>query len=324
MNVSCDLPRGHWQSARALTPMRCIDLCMIAEPQKGLLESNPFMHRKLLIRARHWQELRKPIDVVRDPLDEVRAVLVLHVQHLFINLLRRHAATEETRRRQVAAVTSCVFNDCTRWSRQTQINYHSTQKWSQHYHSLCFANSKCCCRTNMDWIVLYQHGHLPQHQTHVATMFWINVFKIQYQTVYFYSHSCTYTERALSRWKHLTRIRGTHHVLGIEHLLRELRHRQRAVLLRAARRQRREAVHEEMQAWKRDHVRAKLAQIAVELARETDGARDARQARGHEMVEVAVCRGRQLQRSEAYVIPKIARNHYRAPTSNELLKEKKR
>merc|ERR1719440_801798 len=100
----------------------------------------------------------------------------------------------------------------------------------------------------------------------------------------------------------VTRIRGTHHVLGIEHLLRELRHRQRAVLLRAARRQRREAVHEEMQAWKRDHVRAKLAQIAVELARETDGARDARQARGHEMVEVAVCRGRQLQRSEAYVI----------------------
>ena len=85
--------------------MRCIDLCMIAEPQKGLLESNPFMHRKLLIRARHWQELRKPIDVVRDPLDEVRAVLVLHVQHLFINLLRRHAATEETSRRQVAAMT---------------------------------------------------------------------------------------------------------------------------------------------------------------------------------------------------------------------------
>ena len=69
--------------------------------------------------------------------------------------------------------------------------------------------------------------------------------------------------------------------------------------------------------------RAELAEIAVELARETDGARDARQARGHEMVEVAVCRGRQLQRSEAYVIPKIARNHYRAPTSNELLKEKK-
>ena len=43
--------------------------------------------------------------VVRNPLDEVRGVLVLDVEHLLVNLLRRHAATEETRRGQVAAVT---------------------------------------------------------------------------------------------------------------------------------------------------------------------------------------------------------------------------
>ena len=57
----------------------------------------------------HLQPLRGDIadtalHVVRDPLDEVRAVLVLHVQHLFVNLLRRHAATEETSCRQVAAM----------------------------------------------------------------------------------------------------------------------------------------------------------------------------------------------------------------------------
>ena len=56
----------------------------------------------------------------------------------------------------------------------------------------------------------------------------------------------------------------------------------------------------EMQAWKGNHVRTELAQIAVELARETDGARDARQARRNKMVEVAVRGSRQLQGSEAW------------------------
>ena len=45
-------------------------------------------------------------DVVRNPLDEVRGILVLDVEHLLVNLLRRHPAAEETRRRQVAAMTS--------------------------------------------------------------------------------------------------------------------------------------------------------------------------------------------------------------------------
>ena len=51
-----------------------------------------------------------------------------------------------------------------------------------------------------------------------------------------------------------------------------------------------------------DHVRAKLAKVAVELAREANGARDARKAGAHQMVEVTVRRGRQLQSAEANVI----------------------
>ena len=44
------------------------------------------------------------LDVIGDPLDEVRAVLVLHVEHLLIDLLGGHASTEEARGGEVASV----------------------------------------------------------------------------------------------------------------------------------------------------------------------------------------------------------------------------
>ena len=40
-----------------------------------------------------------------DPLDEIAGVLVLHVQHLFIHFLRRHAAAEHPQGGEVATVT---------------------------------------------------------------------------------------------------------------------------------------------------------------------------------------------------------------------------
>ena len=45
------------------------------------------------------------LDVVGDPFNEVAAVLVLDVQHLFVNLLHGHAATEHGSHGEVAAVT---------------------------------------------------------------------------------------------------------------------------------------------------------------------------------------------------------------------------
>ena len=45
-----------------------------------------------------------------------------------------------------------------------------------------------------------------------------------------------------------------------------------------------------------------LADIAVELAREAEAARDARQTRAHQVVQVAVRRRRQLKRAEANVV----------------------
>merc|ERR1712159_82144 len=57
---------------------------------------------------RHLEALGRDVadgalEVVGDPLDEVRRVLVLHVEHLLVDLLGRHAATEEGARREVAA-----------------------------------------------------------------------------------------------------------------------------------------------------------------------------------------------------------------------------
>mmetsp|Transcript_8088 Transcript_8088/g.21636 ORF Transcript_8088/g.21636 Transcript_8088/m.21636 type:complete len:456 (-) Transcript_8088:52-1419(-) len=162
-------------------------------------------------RRRHLEALRGDVangrlDVVRDPLDEVRRVLVDDVEHLLVDLLRGHAAAEEARAREVAAVA---------------------------------------------------------------------------------------------------RVGGAHHVLGVELLLRELRHRERAVLLRAARRERREADHEEVEPGERDHVDRELAEVAVELAREAERARRAADRRRDEVVEVTVRRRRELERAEADVVERL-------------------
>jgi len=107
-----------------------------------------------------WNVADGRLDVARDPLDEVAAVLVLHVQHLIVDFPHRHLAAEDRRHGQVAAVT---------------------------------------------------------------------------------------------------RVAGSHHVLRVEHLLRQLGHAQRAVLLAATRRQRSEARHEEVQARERYHVHGQFS-----------------------------------------------------------------
>ena len=100
----------------------------------------------------------------------------------------------------------------------------------------------------------------------------------------------------------MARVGGAHHVLGVEHLLGELGHGEGAVLLGAARRERREADHEEVQTRERDHVDGELAEVAVELAREAEAAGDAGHGGGHQVVEVTVGRGGELEGAEADVV----------------------
>ena len=63
----------------------------------------------------------------------------------------------------------------------------------------------------------------------------------------------------------VSRITRSHHVLGVEHLLDELGHSEGTVLLTAARRQRREARHEEVKTRERHHVHGQFAQVGVQL-----------------------------------------------------------
>merc|ERR1712159_88759 len=56
------------------------------------------------LQALRWDVTHGRFDVIGDPLDKVGRVLVLHIDHLLINLLGRHASSEHARGGQVATV----------------------------------------------------------------------------------------------------------------------------------------------------------------------------------------------------------------------------
>merc|ERR1719267_262364 len=155
------------------------------------------------LQALWWDIAHGGLDVVRDPLHEVGGVLVLDVEHLLVDLLGGHAATEEGGAGEVTAVT---------------------------------------------------------------------------------------------------RIGGAHHVLGVEHLLGELRDGERTVLLGATGGERGEPSEEEVEAREWDEVDTQLAQVGVELAREAQAASHTGHAGGAQVVEVAVGWGGELEGAEADVV----------------------
>jgi hypothetical protein len=57
------------------------------------------------LQALWWDVANRRLDVVWNPLDKIAAVFALHVHHLLVNLLGRHAASEHAARCQVSAVS---------------------------------------------------------------------------------------------------------------------------------------------------------------------------------------------------------------------------
>ena len=74
-------------------------------------------------------------------------------------------------------------------------------------------------------------------------------------------------------------VTGGHHVLGVEHLLGELRDGDSSVLHGAPGGEGSEPRHEEVEAREGDHVNGQLAKVCVQLARES-------KTRGHSCHEL--------------------------------------
>jgi hypothetical protein len=120
-------------------------------------------------------------------------------------------------------------------------------------------------------------------------------------------------------------VRGSHHVLGVEHLLSQLGDSNSAILLAATSSQRSKANHEEVETREGDQVDSHLAQIRVELTWELEtlldtsfpllelciypqACGDTRHDNGDEVVKIAIGGGGQLEGTEADLIQSLVIN----------------
>ena len=99
-----------------------------------------------------------------------------------------------------------------------------------------------------------------------------------------------------------------HHVLGIKHLLGQLRNSQSSVLLAATGCQWSKSWHEEVKAGEWDHVDSKLPEISIQLAREAEAGGDTRHGKRDKVVEVTIGGRSELQCAEADVVESLIVN----------------
>jgi len=100
----------------------------------------------------------------------------------------------------------------------------------------------------------------------------------------------------------VARICSAHHVLGIKHLLSELRHGEGAVLLRASGSEWCEASHVKVQPREWHQVHSHLTEVTVELSRETKTTGGAGKSCGDQVVQISVSWSGKFQSAETYVI----------------------
>mmetsp|Transcript_58986 Transcript_58986/g.182751 ORF Transcript_58986/g.182751 Transcript_58986/m.182751 type:complete len:279 (+) Transcript_58986:134-970(+) len=111
------------------------------------------------------------------------------------------------------------------------------------------------------------------------------------------AEECSSREVSAVSW-----VSRAHHVFRVEHLLCQLGHRERTVLLGTARSQRSKTRHEEVQAREWNEVHCNLPEIAIELPWKAQACRHTAHCCAHQVVQVTVGGCCQLECTETDVI----------------------
>lgn len=106
----------------------------------------------------------------------------------------------------------------------------------------------------------------------------------------------------------VTEVRSSHHVLGVEHLLGQFRNGDGAEGVGATAGQRSKADHEEVKTREGNHVDSQLAQVRVQLTRETKAGGDTGHDGGDEVVQVTVRGVGELEGAHADVVQSLVVN----------------
>ena len=106
----------------------------------------------------------------------------------------------------------------------------------------------------------------------------------------------------------MTRITGSHHVLGIKHLLGQLRNGEWSVLLASSGSEGSKSRHEKVETGEGDHIDGKLSKVSIELARETEARGHSRHGQRDKMVQVSIGGIGQSESAEADIIESLIVN----------------